>query len=287
MSYLSNGPVDQVVLRLMARKSFALGIFVQDQNGNPLDITGCTFHILMRKSIPSTTVDDSGNLIINSTGVIQAPTLGFLRFELQAADLNQAPGEYLFSIVMISDGYSSVLVNGSIELEQNAEFASVGEIYESSETMSTALAVVLDGSRSISVRTGPTLAPGEATFSSDDERKLDELYAGAVQDGTILNADLIPDGLAKVMMTVAEREALANLSLEWDDIQGKPNFGSAALLNEEDVILSGQINASDDFGSGVIPKAFLPFVSQSQGVVVTTAAPPGGAPGTLYLKYTP
>ena len=287
MSYLGNGPEDKVVLRLMARKSFALGMWIQDQNDNPLDITDATFHMVVRKTVPSTTVNDSANLITNSTGAILAPTLGFLRFELQAADLNFPPGEYMVSIVMIYEGYSSVIVNGVLELLQNTEFSSVGGIYESDDSVSTALAVALRGMTTIKVRTGPTLRPGEATFTKEDEQKLDELYAGAIADGVALNADLIPDGTEKVMMTVAEREMLANLSLNWDDIIGKPNFGTASLLNEEQIILKGGINASDDFASGEVPNTFLPLATGLRGVVVTTTAPPGGNPGYLYLKYTP
>src|SRR5687768_14854378 len=98
VTYLGNGPEDKTVLRLMARKSFALGMWIQDQNGNPLDITGCTLRIVMRKRVASTVSDDSGNLIANDAAQILAPTLGWARFELQASDFDHAPGEYEYSI---------------------------------------------------------------------------------------------------------------------------------------------------------------------------------------------
>ena len=66
MAYTGNAPEEQTVLRLMARKSFSMGLWIQDQNGNPLDISGCVIRMVVRKSVRSTTVDDSDNLITSS-----------------------------------------------------------------------------------------------------------------------------------------------------------------------------------------------------------------------------
>jgi len=293
MAQTGNAPETKTVLRLMARKSFAVGIWIQDQNGNPLDITDSQIKIVARKRVGSDVDSDVGNLITNFMAQMIEPEHGLARFELQASDLDWTPGEYLFNIVMIYQGYSSVIVDGVIQLEQNTEFGSVDETFVLDAAMSTALIVGLSGSRSIYVRTGPTLAPGDATFTWEDEQMLKELYAGAIAAGETLNADMIPDGSEKVMMTVAERALLSGgLVVDWDTgITGKPDFGDVALLNTSQILQpvtepGGGIEAAD-IVSGVIDKDRIPLMSALRGVVITTSAPPGGNPGFVYLKYTP
>lgn len=286
MAYVGNSPENETVLRLQARKSFSLGLWIEDQNGTPLNITGCIFRFVARKKVVDADSDDTNNLIANYLGAIQAPTLGYLTFNLQAAELDWKPGEYEYTIVMSDEGFSTVIVAGVIQLEQNTEFSSMGESYSPAAPPS-ALRVVMRQNASIVVRTGPTLAPGEALFTTEDEKKLDEIYAGKLAEGTTLNADLIPDGLTKVIMTVAERNQLANLSLEWDDILGKPDFGDIITRDAAEFILKGGINATTDFASGEVPNTRLPFVSAMRGIVVGTAAPVAGNPGRITLKYTP
>src|SRR6478736_5544400 len=191
MAYVGNSPESETVLRLQARKSFALGLWIEDNNGNPLDITGCLFRIVARKKVVDADNDDTNNLISNYQGQIQAATLGYLTFNLQAAELDWKPGEYEYSITMSDEGYTTVIVDGVIQMEQNTEFASTTESYAPAAPP-TALRVIMRQSASIIVRTGPTLAPGEALFTTEDERKLDEIYAGMLADGATLNADMIP-----------------------------------------------------------------------------------------------
>lgn len=286
MAQLSNGPQQQVVLRLKARKSFALGLWIQDHNRNPLDITGSTIRMVVRKTVSSTVVDDSGNLITNSVAIPITPLLGYAKIELQAADLDFPAGEYTFTIVLSDGGYSSVIAEGPLVLEQNTEFESVGETYPPGEEIATALEIAMRQGTTLSIRTGSTLAPGQATFTSELEDKLLAMYAGALAAGETLTADDIPDGSSKVMMTVEEREALEDLSLEWDDITGKPAFGTAALKNEEDFLEPLGVSGAD-ITSGEVDADRLPIVTGLRGIVVTTDAPPGGSPGTIYLKYTP
>ena len=284
MPYLSNGPVEQAVLRLMARKSFALGLFITDYNEHPLDITGCEFRLVVRKDVPRTVNDDSSNLVTNALGLIQAPTLGYLRFELQASDLDFLPGDYIFSITMVSEGFSTTIVNGTLELEQNTEFSSVAHTYTSVTSLSGALSVQLKAN-SITVRTGPTLAPGDATFTWADEQMLKEVFGGAVARGRTLNADMIADGSSKVMMTLAERAALADLSLEWADILNKPAFGDIITYNAEDFVRKSQGDAAD-IATGTFNKNRIPSVMLLNGISHGTGAPPSGNPNSLYLKHS-
>src|SRR5690606_15684664 len=115
--------------------------------------------------IPSDVVDDSGNLITSSTATLISPEIGLARFELQASELDHDPGEYAFTIVLSEGGYSSVIVQGVIQLEQNTEFTSINETFSPGTVASTALQVVLRERTAITVRTGPTLPPGAVTFT--------------------------------------------------------------------------------------------------------------------------
>jgi len=285
MPYASNSPKDQTILRLQARKSYALSLFLMDANRNPLDLTGCTISMVVRKSVPSTVTDDSGNLIVNSMAKMVQPVMGWMRFELQASDLDFKAGEYIYTMTLIYNGFSTVIVQGPLELEQNTEFTSVGSSYVLDQAMSTALGVVLWENQAIEVTTGPTLAPGQALFTTADEKKLDELYAGALAEGTTLNADLIPDGVNKVIMTMAERNKLANLTLNWSDIQGKPAFGTASLQDTTAFLPASGIDASKVI-SGVLNNGRVPLVAQLRGISDGTAAPASGNPFTLYLKHS-
>lgn len=284
MATLGNTPAEETVLRLMARKSFALGLWIRDQNDNPLDIAGVTIRMVVRRKRFVAT-DDSDNLLVNSQADIVAPLEGYAKFSLQASELNYAPGEYLFSIVLEDEGYSSVIVQGTIELDQNTEFSSTNSSYSESGVAS-ALRVLLREQTALVVHTGPTLAPGTSTFTNDMERKLLEIFAGKLAAGETLNADSIPDGILKVLMTIDERNKLANLTLQWDDILGKPTFGTIISHNTEDFVPTGG-GAASDIVSGVFNKARIPKVSGLDGFTSGPGAPSGGAPGDLYFRYTP
>ena len=288
MSYIGNSPEDAVVLRLQARKSFALGMWIQDSNKNPLDITGCTLRLVVRKRVDPTVVDDTANLVANSNAIVLAPTLGYARFDLQASDTDYAPGEYSFSIVLLTPaGYSSTIVNGILDLQQNTEFTSVSSAYPPGQEMATSLEVALRGLNTLEIRTGQTLAPGAATFTSAMEVKLLQMFAGAVAAGTTLSADDIADGMTKVIMTQAERTKLADLEITWDSITNKPDFGDIITHDTSEFILKEGVNATSDIKTGVIAKERVPNVSELRGIVVTTGAPVAGFPGRITLKYTP
>jgi hypothetical protein len=288
MAQARNTPDEATVIRAEARKSFVLGLWIKDYNGNPLNITDCTIRMVVRKSVPSATVDDSANLITNATAVLTQPDAGLCQFELQASDLDFAAGDYLYSVTLVSEGYSAVILKGPFTLEQNTEFASIGDTYSGDVSMASALTIILQQQRVVEVRTGPTLAPGEATFTWAMESMLKQVFSGMVAEGQTLTADDIADGVEYVMMTVAERELLAGgLVVDWDTgITGKPAFGTAAVRNEEYFMRVGAGNA-DDIVAGTLHKDRVPKVADLNGMVFTTSAPAGGFPGRLTFKYTP
>ncbi|QDF16985.1 minor tail protein [Microbacterium phage YellowPanda] len=283
MAYTGNSPVDEVVLRLQARKSFSLGVWVVDSNDKPLDVTGCILRFVARKKVTSGIIDDSGNLVTNSQAIVMAPTLGYFAFNFQAAELNWTPGEYEFAVVLSDEGYTATIIRGVIQLEQNTEFTSIDETFSPAAPPTHLRAIMREGV-AIKVRTGAVLSPGEATFTTEDEKKLDELYAGALAEGQTLNADMIPDGMGKVIMTVAERLKLANLVLEWEDIQNKPAFGDIITRDASEFVLKAQGDAGD-IATGILNNNRVPMVMELRGITHGTAAPANGTPNTLYLKH--
>ena len=282
---LGNSPRSQIVLQLQARKSFALDLFITDQNENPLDIADSTFTIVVRKKTPAAVSDDSGNLVTNSLALLVAPIVGHAQFNLQASDLDFAPGEYQFAIVLIEAGYSSVIVQGTLQLEQNTEFSSLGETYTPGQAP-TALRVAMRGQTALYVRTGAVQAPGEVTFTSDMKDRILAIYAGQQVDGGLLTADDVADGFDNVMMTIEERAKLTSLSNDYDDLDNKPAFGDIVTRDAADFLEPEQVAASD-VTSGVLNNARVPRVVDLRGVSVITSAPPSGNPGQIYLRYTP
>lgn len=202
------------IIRVEARKSFQFGLWIKDFNGRSLDVTGATVRLVVKQPRKRTS-DDSDNLITNSLAEDFYPTMGYLRFNLQASDLDLKAGEYPYSIVMWEGGYSSVLVKGTFVVLENTEFDSVNETYMS-PTSATALQVLLRGRNVIAVRTGPTLAPGTTSFTDGDKEKLDSIQPGAE----------------------------VNVNADWEAAEGtdafirnKPEFGSAAYVDIDEVSL--------------------------------------------------
>jgi hypothetical protein len=179
VTYIGNSPQATTVLRLEARKSFALSVWVRDANGRPLDIEDTSLRIVMMKRLPrGADPGDPANLLANITAETVDAVEGLARFSLQAVDLNHAPGEYPFAIVMDTNGYSTVAAKGVVDLQQNTEFASINSTYAPSNAPASVTLSVDEGSRII-LRTGPTLAPGTTSFTDGDKEKLDGIEAGA------------------------------------------------------------------------------------------------------------
>jgi hypothetical protein len=212
VGYLSNSPQATTVLRLEARKSFALSVWVRDANGRPLDISTTELRLVMMKKLPR--ASDPGEILVNVTAEIVDAAEGFARFNLQAADLNHTPGEIPFALVLDDNGYSTVAAKGIVDLQQNTEFASVNSTYLPANAPSSVTLTIGEGSR-ITLRTGPTLAPGTTSFTDGDKSKLDGVEAGAQ----------------------------VNVSANWFSEEGQPGFilnrpmfGTAAFRDIEELL---------------------------------------------------
>ena len=214
MAYLGTSPDQETVLRLEARKSFSLNFYVRDYNGRPLDITTAKLRLVM-KALPlnPNDVNDDDNLIVNSSAVIVDGPTGHARFNVQASELNHPIGAYPYVIVMSVGGFSAVMVKGTADLQPNTEFTSIGESY-ADEHAAQGLEVRLRGANVVSLRTGPTLAPGTTSFTDEDKRKLDTIEEGAQQH-------IVPDW-------AADHEQPGYIA-------NKPVLGSAAYADINDI----------------------------------------------------
>lgn len=209
MAQLANVPKQQTTLRLAARKSFSFGLLVTDRNGTAVDVTGTTFRLVSKKPpFDLEDNDDGDNLILNSTATPVFAEGGLVRFDLQASDLDHPFGEYPFAIVMNDEGYTSVIVNGPLEIVENPEMTSETISYDPEELAST-LQVFLHNRDVIKVQTGPTLLPGQVPFTEEDEAKLDAL---------ILEAQLPPDG---VRGEVLSKLSDADYDADWAVVVGE------------------------------------------------------------------
>jgi hypothetical protein len=200
---------------LEARKSFSLSVWVRDANGRPLEISDTSLRFVMMKKLPrGIDPGDTTNLLAHITAETVDEVEGLARFSLQAADLNHAPGEYPFAIVMDTNGYSTVAAKGIVDLQQNTEYASLNSTYAPANAPSGVTLSVDERSR-VTLRTGPTLAPGTTSFTDGDTEKLDSVETGAQ----------------------------VNVSANWFAEEGQPGFimnrpmfGSAAFQDLEDLL---------------------------------------------------
>lgn len=129
MAVISNSPRELSIIEAEARKSFALTVLLTDARDRPVDLTGYEFRFVAVK------LDRLGNhtFVIEKDGVVLDAHAGVLRVDLQAADLELLPDEYPFSLTAVYGGYSSVVLKGHLKIQQNTEYASVGETYATAQ----------------------------------------------------------------------------------------------------------------------------------------------------------
>jgi hypothetical protein len=200
MPTLGNTPKTQTILRLAARKSYSLALFLVDRNEKPFNLSTATITLVAKREPLDPTDDDDGdNLIVNSTADIVFAEGGYARFNLQASDLDHEPGEYPFTMTIIDGGYSFPLAAGPLEIVENSEFASSDEVYDPDlGEFASSLQVTLQNRQVLKIITGPTLAPGTVGFTDADKDKLDSL---------LVEAQLPPDGVAgEVLMKVTDTD---------------------------------------------------------------------------------
>ena len=251
MAYIGNSPQATTVLRLEARKSFALSVWVRDTNGRPLDITTTELRFVMKKLPLSSDPGDAANLITHATAEIVDAVEGLARFNLQAIDLDHKPGEYPFALVMDAEGYSTVAVKGIVDLQQNTEWASVNSAYLPANPPS-GVTLTVNERYQINLTTGPTLAPGTTSFTNGDKEKLDE-----IEEGAQVNVEaswLAEEGMPGY---IRHRPQFGTAAFrDFEDLLGLPKGGAPgevlAKLNSDDYVVGWQ-QPTGGGGGGTLP----------------------------------
>lgn len=176
MGLLGNSPERLTTFRLELRKSFSFSMRIQDAKCKPVDVTDYRFTFVMKQPpFQYSDLEDLTNIIVNSEGILEDPTKGFIRFNFQASDLNVKPGEYPYAIVMNSpDEYSSVIVKGVAQLVENTEFSSLEGTYMD-DPPTTNVDVLLRKNNVVDVRVGHVPPPGYHYISDLDRKHLDSL----------------------------------------------------------------------------------------------------------------
>src|SRR5690606_17701744 len=123
----------------------------KDHSGRPLDLTGTQIRMVAKK--PPFGPDDSDNLFENGDAILAAPEIGYARIDLQATDLDHEPGEYPFSLVLVSEGYSVVVAKGVVDIQPNTEAASVNDEYVTANPP-TSLQIKMRGQTTLEVVVG-------------------------------------------------------------------------------------------------------------------------------------
>lgn len=129
MSTLTNIPQQGAMLRLAARKSFSFTVQYLDSSGVALNLTGATCSFTIGEQVYSATPI----LSVQASTIVEAS--GVALFNLQAAQLDLAPGTYPFEVVLNTEGYSAIAIQDELEIEPSYEVGSIGQTY--SEAPST------------------------------------------------------------------------------------------------------------------------------------------------------
>lgn len=124
MGTLSNIPQASTMLVLAARKSFSFTVQFLDSNDQPLNLVNATASFTIGEQQYSATpiLSIQADTIVESSGVAL--------FNLQAAQLDLAPGIYPFEVVMLTEGYSAIAIKDELEIEESYEVASLGHTYD-------------------------------------------------------------------------------------------------------------------------------------------------------------
>lgn len=218
MAYVGNSPEQQTILRLEARKSFALSLWFMDSNRRPADLTGATVRLVVKTAPFADDPGDAQNLIEHSLAEFPMPDQGYARFELQASELDLEPAEYPFVVVLVSGGYSSVVVKGALVVEANPEYSSMESTYDDAQPPS-ALDVVMRNQARVDVLCGTVVPPGFTWMSDADKAKVDSLSVAG---------NLLPPG-GQVRDVLAKRSD-SDYDFQWQEPQSFDGTLSAASV---------------------------------------------------------
>lgn len=288
---LSNTPQETTVLRLEQRKTFSCNVLFTDGTGGRVDLTGSV--LTLDRVINLDRVDRLEDLVLgdvaSTTAELVDAAAGHARFTVQAAELAQRPGSYPFTITLRGPArYSVVVVKGTVELQQNGEFASA-EVTATDAQPGQNLEVVLRGTNVVDVNIGSALPPGVRYLSDGDQAKLDLLQMG--DDGVVVDlTDYATVTYVDDLATALRTEMPIAAATVVDELRPAAQYGTVVstdrLNNTATVLLSGQSVHTTVQIAGVWPQASGQVVrveTFSDGLYITDTlgTPAGPTPGTL------
>ena len=231
MARLSNSPQQQLVMDLERRKSYSFRVVIMNADRSPMNLSGCTLRFVMKAATYDDDLFDTTNQIINCEAQIDSPELGEATFSFQAAELDAAPGEYNYTIVMwTTTGFSVVVVKGILNLHPNTESASATKIYSPGST-DGALEITMRGSDVVNIVVN-TLTQSTVRQDivgvgrPDDASTLEAKSIQAVNTAAVGTLFISLDGSGEGMWTWRKRRdgwaLIEGKKPEWTELVGKP-----------------------------------------------------------------
>ena len=231
MARLSNSPQQQLVMDLERRKSYSFRVVIMNADRSPMNLSGCTLRFVMKAATYDDDLFDTTNQIINCEAQIDSPELGEATFSFQAAELDAAPGEYNYTIVMwTTTGFSVVVVKGILNLHPNTESASATKIYSPGST-DGALEITMRGSDVVNIVVN-TLTQSTVRQDivgvgrPDDASTLEAKSIQAVNAAAVGTLFISLDGSGEGMWAWRKRRdgwaLIEGKKPEWTELVGKP-----------------------------------------------------------------
>lgn len=256
MAQIGNTPLQHTVLRVEARKSFSFGLWIIDSYGRPVDLSGCEL-TLVAKEPPIDTTSDATNLVgPDAQANIVVPDGGYAKFSLQALTLDHPPGEYPFVVVLRTpEGYTSVIVKGTLDIQENPEVASVSSTFSSMNPPQSLIAH-LQERNIITVEVGGQPPPGMHWLPTDLLERLNAFDPESI-------ALVPPGGRASYVLV---KTSASDYSMAWRP----PSNGPGGLDAEGIPHGFVPVSAGDDtwtWGASGIDATSIPagWVPQSNG----------------------
>lgn len=194
---LSNTPQQQQMMKLAARKSFSFTVQFLGENDLPLSLTNTEVSFTIGEQAYS----DQPVLTQQSSEILISK--GVALFNLQASQLDLTPGIYPFEITVTTVGYSSMAVNGELEIVESYEVGSLGQTYDEAPStfgmvahlkhnrlVVTSSSLVLQGPQGEPGEPGRDGNPwGEVVITYDEEGRIETLTIDGQTTTYIYNVD--------------------------------------------------------------------------------------------------
>ena len=116
---LGNTPRKATHFQVEACKSYAFGIQFNESDTAPFDLTGCEVRLTMAEPAHL----GGSQVMAKLADITDDPSLGFCKFELQAADLDLTADTYIYDVTLKSaEQYTTPILKGEFEVGANTDY---------------------------------------------------------------------------------------------------------------------------------------------------------------------